>query len=133
MINWQNCDKDNRPGIEEYAYQAYIESGRRGITMVASLSERVRRTPLKSQRLMARISEDQKSLLQRAAEICGQTLTEFVVSAAQDAATRAIVDQEVIDFSLSDSRAFAEGMLNPPPVGTPLRAAAKRYRKIMGS
>jgi uncharacterized protein (DUF1778 family) len=101
--------------------------------MTASLSERVRRTPLKSQRLMARISHDQKSLLQRAAEIRGQTLTEFVISAAQEAATRAIVDQEVIDFSLSDSRAFAEGMLNPPPVGAPLHAAAKRYRKITGS
>ena len=57
----------------------------------------------------------------------------FVVSAAQDAATRAIVDQEVIDFSLSDSRAFAEGLLNPPPISAPLRAAAKRYKKIMAS
>src|SRR5207248_5884360 len=47
----------------------------RGITMTASLSERVRRTSLKSQRLMARISDEQKSLLQRAAEIRGQTLT----------------------------------------------------------
>src|SRR6266487_3803377 len=100
--------------------------------MAASLSERARRPVLKSQRLMARISDDQKRLLQRAAEIRGQTLTEFVVSAAQDAATRAIVDQEVIDLSLSDSHAFAEGMLNPPPVGAPLRAAARRYRKIMG-
>ena len=101
--------------------------------MAASLTERTRRPVLKSQRLMARISDDQKRLLQRAAEIRGQTLTEFVVSAAQDAATRAIVDQEVIDFSLSDSRAFAEGMLNPPPVSAPLRAAAKRYKKFMAS
>jgi uncharacterized protein (DUF1778 family) len=101
--------------------------------MAASLSQRARRTSLKSQRLMARISDDQKRLLQRAAEIRGQTLTEFVVSAAQDAAVRAIVDQEVIDFSLRDSGAFAEGMLNPPPVNAALRAAAKRYKKIMES
>jgi len=99
--------------------------------MAASLSQRARRPGLKSQRLMARISDDQKRLLQRAAEIRGQTLTEFIVSAARDAATRAIVDQEVIDFSLRDSRAFADGLLNPPPVNAPLRAAAKRYKKTM--
>jgi uncharacterized protein (DUF1778 family) len=101
--------------------------------MAASLSPRARRPTLKSQRLMARISNDQKKLLQRAAEIRGQSLTEFVVSAAQDAATRAIFDQEVIDFSLNDSRAFAEGMLNPPPVNPALRAAASRYKKITDS
>ncbi len=89
------------------------------------------RPNLKSQRLMARISAEQKRILQRAADIRGQTLTEFVVSAAQEAATRAIVDQEVIELSLRDSQAFAEGMLNPPPVGASLRAAAKRYKKIM--
>jgi uncharacterized protein (DUF1778 family) len=52
---------------------------------------------------------EQKRLLPRAAEIRGQTLTEFVVAAAQEAATRAIVDQEVIELSVRDSRAFAEG------------------------
>ncbi|HJU18892.1 MAG TPA: DUF1778 domain-containing protein [Stellaceae bacterium] len=82
---------------------------------------------------MARISTDQKRLLQRAADIRGQTLTEFVITAAQEAATRAIVDQEVIELSLRDSQAFAEGMLDPPPVGDWLRDAAKRYKKIMES
>ena len=100
--------------------------------MVASVAQRASRPSLKSQRLMARISTEQKKLLQRAAEIRGQTLTEFVVSAAQEAATRAIVDQEVIDLSLRDSRAFADGMLNPPPVNASLRAAARRYRKFTG-
>jgi uncharacterized protein (DUF1778 family) len=99
--------------------------------MTTSLSENGPRPSLKSQRLMARISADQKRLLQRAADIRGQTLTEFVVSAAQEAATRAIVDHEVIELSLNDSRAFAEGLLDPPPVGASLRAAARRYRKIM--
>ena len=101
--------------------------------MASSLSQCARRPSLKSQRLMARISPGQKELLQRAADISGQTLTEFVISAAQEAATRTIVDQEVIDLSLRDSRAFAEGMLDPPPVTESLRAAAQRYKKIMGS
>ena len=101
--------------------------------MAPSVSEHDPRPSLKSERLMARISSEQKQLLQRAADIRGQTLTEFVVSAAQEAATRAIVDQEVIELSLRDSQAFAEGMLNPAPVNDWLRAAAKRYKKIMNS
>jgi uncharacterized protein (DUF1778 family) len=94
-------------------------------------SSRARRPSLKSERVMARVSSEQKRLLQRGAEIRGQTLTEFVVAAAQEAATRAIVDHEVIELSVRDSRAFAEGMLNPPPVNETLRAAARRYKKVM--
>jgi uncharacterized protein (DUF1778 family) len=89
------------------------------------------RSRLKSERVMARVSGEQKRLLQRAAEIRGQTLTEFVVAAAQEAATRAIVDQEVIELSVRDSRAFAEGMLDPPPVNDTLQAVARRYKKAM--
>jgi uncharacterized protein (DUF1778 family) len=99
--------------------------------MTTSLSQSSRRPSLKSQRLMARLSSEQKRLLQRGAEIRGQTLTEFVITAAQDAATRAIIDQEVIDLSLRDSMAFAEGMLNSSPVNAGLRAAARRYKKAM--
>jgi len=99
--------------------------------MTGTVSEHRGRASLKSQRLMARISAEQKRLLQRAADIRGQTLTEFVVSAAQEAATRAVVDQEVIELSLRDSEAFAKGMIEPPPIGASLRNAAKRYKKIM--
>src|SRR6516162_6578521 len=90
-----------------------------------------RRPALKSERVMARLSSEQKRLLQRGAEIRGQTLTEFVVAAAQEAATRAIIDHEVIELSVQDSRAFAEGLLDPPPVNATLRAAARRYKKSM--
>jgi uncharacterized protein (DUF1778 family) len=101
--------------------------------MTTSVSERGPHPSVKSERLMARISSEQKRLLQPAADIRGQTLTEFVVMAAQEAATRAIVDQEVIEVSLRDSQAFAEGMLNPPLVNNWLRAAAKRYKNLMES
>jgi uncharacterized protein (DUF1778 family) len=99
------------------------------LPVTTSPPSRAKRPSLKSQRLMARITNEQKRLLQRGAEIRGQTLTEFVVAAAQDAATRAIVDQEVIELGLRDSQAFAEGMLAPPPVNASLRAAARRYKK----
>ncbi len=101
--------------------------------MTTSVSERGPHPSVKSERLMARISSEQKRLLQPAADIRGQTLTEFVVMAAQEAATRAIVDQEVIEVSLRDSGLLPKACSIPPPVNNWLRAAAKRYKNLMES
>jgi uncharacterized protein (DUF1778 family) len=59
-------------------------------------------------RLEARISTDLHSMLKRAAELQGRTMTDFVVSAVQDAAQRAIEQAEVIRLSLSDQECFAQ-------------------------
>ncbi len=82
----------------------------------------------KSNRLEARVTDDQKALLQAAAELRGQTLTEFVVRASEDAATKALERAGVIVLSQRDSAAFVEAVLNPPEPGPELRAAAARYR-----
>jgi uncharacterized protein (DUF1778 family) len=116
--------------LDTYSCQAYIMSMEQR-SPTSEASSRARRPSLKSERVLARVSSEQKRLLQRGAEIRGQTLTEFVVAAAQEAAMRAIVDQEVIDLSVWDSRAFAEGLVDPPPVNETLRAAARRYKKAM--
>ncbi|MCE1786979.1 DUF1778 domain-containing protein, partial [Enterobacter hormaechei] len=54
------------------------------------------------------------ALIKRAAEIQGRTMTDFVVSAAQDAAQRAIEQSEVLRLSLADQQCFAQALLNPP-------------------
>lgn len=71
-------------------------------------------------------------MLQRAAAIRGTSLTEFVLSAAQDAAVRTIRDHEVITLSERDSRAFIEALLHPEPANQPLREGAERYKALMG-
>lgn len=92
-----------------------------------------RRKRSKSARLEARISSEQKAKLARAAELRGQSLTEFLVTSAEEAATRAIRDHEVIDLSARDREAFAAALLaEAPEPGERLRAAAKRYRKRTG-
>ena len=82
----------------------------------------------KPNRLEARITNDQKALLQAAADLRGQTLTEFVVRASEDAATKALERAGVIVLSKSDSAAFVEAVLNPSDPGPELRSAAARYR-----
>ena len=82
-------------------------------------------------RLEARISADLHAMLKRAAEIEGRTLTDFVVSAAQDAARRAIEQSEVIRLSLADQKCFARALLAPPKPAPALKRAFARHRKLV--
>ncbi|MGF6641692.1 DUF1778 domain-containing protein [Paraburkholderia sp. BL27I4N3] len=76
-------------------------------------------------RFEARIESDLHAAIRRAAEIQGRTMTDFVVSAAREAAQRAIADAEVIRLSLADSQRFADAILSPPqPVNALQRAIA---------
>ena len=65
-------------------------------------------------RLEARLPAEVHALLKRAAEIQGRTLTDFVVTAARDAACRAIEEAEVIRLSVEDQRLISGAILNPP-------------------
>jgi uncharacterized protein (DUF1778 family) len=78
-------------------------------------------------RLEARISRDQKALFQRAAELQGRTLTDFVIASVHDAAVRVIEDTQRIRLNARDSRAFAEALLNPREPNAQLKGAARRY------
>ena len=83
----------------------------------------------KRERLEARISVEQKELLQRAADIQGRSLSDFLVDSAQRAAEQAIRDHEVIMLSARDSSLFAEALFNPPAPNAKLQAAVARYQQ----
>ncbi len=83
-------------------------------------------------RLEARISVEQKTVLQRAATLSGRTLSEFVVASAHDAATRVIQEHETIRLSRAEQIAFVSALLKPPAANARLRRAAAAYRKQMG-
>jgi uncharacterized protein (DUF1778 family) len=84
-------------------------------------------------RLEARLPHDVHELLKRAAEMQGRTLTDFVVSAAREAAQRTIEETEIIRLSLEGQRQIAEAILNPPEPTPSLKKAAKRYRELFGT
>jgi len=81
----------------------------------------------KVERLEARVTREQKELLQRAANLTGRSLSDFVVDSAQRAAQEAIYTHEVIELTEQDSRAFADAILDPPKPSAGLRRAAARY------
>lgn len=85
----------------------------------------------KTARLEARITPDLQALLKRAAELEGRTVTDFVVTAAQDAAEKRVEQAQVIRLSLEDQRAFVEAILNPPEPTPALRRAFQRHRELI--
>lgn len=82
-------------------------------------------------RLEARISSDLHSMLKRAAELQGRTMTDFVVSAVQDAAQRAINQAEVVRLTLKDQEAFAQALLSPSKPAPSLKRAFSRHKKLL--
>lgn len=88
--------------------------------------------PTRTARLEARITSGQKSLLQRAANLSGRTLSEFVVASAQEAAARVIRANESIALTRAEQAAFVKGLLASPAPGAALRKAAAAYKKRRG-
>lgn len=83
---------------------------------------------VKESRIEARISSDLKKRLVRAAALEGRTLSDFVVSAAAEAARRAIEQDSLICLCEEDSMALAIDLCAPGRDPSPrLRAAAARY------
>jgi len=98
------------------------------------MAQALRRHPRsrKQERLEARVTPDQKRLIERAAELRGTTITEFVVVSAQQAAADTIKDFETLTIRDEAREAFIRAVLNPPAPNQVARAAAARYRAQMG-
>jgi uncharacterized protein (DUF1778 family) len=85
-------------------------------------------TPKKS-RFEARITEEQKALFLKAAAYRGyRTLTEFVISSAQEKADAIVREHEILQLTKEDRQIFVEALLHPPAPNEKLRRAAERYK-----
>jgi len=82
-------------------------------------------------RLEARISPETKALLQKAADLQGRTLTDFVVASVQAEALRVIETHQTLKLSLEDSEAFVDALLNPPKPNDALKTATERYKRVI--
>lgn len=81
-------------------------------------------------RLEARLPRDIHSLLKRAAELQGRTLTDFVIAAASAAAVTVIQESALVHLSVQDQLQLAEALLNPPKPNPALRRAFKDHAKL---
>ncbi len=102
--------------------------------MSARVNKAGRKEPVsKPYRFDARLNKNQKLLIQRAADLEGRTLTDFVLHSAEAAAERTIQERTMLVLSAKDSATFAQALLAPAPEpGAALRKAAKRYKERLG-
>ena len=94
---------------------------------IFSRSEKTRNT-----RLEARVSGDQKSYFQQAADLAGRTLSEFVINSTQDAAAKVMAANDAMQLSRQEQAAFVTSLLKPAAPGARLQLAAKRYQQAAG-
>lgn len=100
---------------------------------MANTASKSTRGRVRAQRLEARVTAEQKTLIEQAAALQGRTVTDFVLTSVQDAARRTIEDHRQLELSVRDSRAFVDALLNPKPVNARLRDTVRRYRDITGA
>ena len=71
-------------------------------------------------------------LIQRAADLEGRTMTDFVLRSAQAAAERTLQDHAMLILIARETESFVDALLNPAEPGPTLRAAARLYKKNVG-
>jgi uncharacterized protein (DUF1778 family) len=82
----------------------------------------------RSERIEARVTPEQKKLLERAAALEGRSLTDFLLNSAQAAASTTIARHELLELTPDDQETFVAALLNPASPNRALRKAAARYR-----
>ncbi|MCL5962513.1 MAG: DUF1778 domain-containing protein [Chloroflexi bacterium] len=87
---------------------------------------------IKSERLEARVTPQQKDLIQRAAHLSGRSVTDFIVDSLQSAAEETIRTHQVMELTARSTEAFVNSLLNAPAPNERLRAAARRHRELTG-
>lgn len=84
-------------------------------------------------RFDARIPRELHTLLKRAAELEGRTMTDFVIGAAQNAAHRTVEQAGVIRLSLEDQECFAHALLSPAKKAPAMQRAFESRDKLLRS
>lgn len=82
-------------------------------------------------RLEARISTDLHASIKHVAEMQNRSVTDFVVTAVQEAIQRAVEQANVIRLSREDQVRFAEALINPPAMSPALKRAFIKHQKMV--
>jgi uncharacterized protein (DUF1778 family) len=91
-----------------------------------------RKSPQRSrkvERIEARLNPEQKRRIEYAASLKGTSISDFMVSSADDAAVQTIQQHEVWTVTGRDREAVVEALLHPPAPSARMKAAVRRYRQ----
>jgi uncharacterized protein (DUF1778 family) len=83
----------------------------------------------REERLDARVTREEKELIESAAHLRGTSSSDFVRMAIREAALQTIREHESVTLAERSRKIFVEALLNSPKPNEKARAAAKRYRR----
>jgi uncharacterized protein (DUF1778 family) len=83
----------------------------------------------REERLDARLTREEKELVEAAASLHGTSSSDFVRMAIKQAALNTIRDYEQLSLAEKSRQIFVEALLNPPKPNQKLRAAARRWKR----
>ena len=83
----------------------------------------------KTERLEARVPIFLKRIIQRAADLQGRSITDFVIAALDKSARETVRDHEVMKLNAEDSMIFAKALIDPPKPNAALRRAFATHSK----
>jgi uncharacterized protein (DUF1778 family) len=89
-------------------------------------------TATRTERLDARVSREEKEIIETAANLRGTSFSDFVRIVTKEAALKTIREHEVLTLSEKSRQVFVEALLNPPKPNAKLTAAARRLRQEIG-
>lgn len=89
-------------------------------------------TVTRAERLDARVTREEKEMIEIAASLRGTSASDFVRMATKEAALNIIREHEVLTLNEEARRVFVEALLHPPKPNQKARAAAQRYRQEIG-
>ena len=90
---------------------------------------RTSRVPVRSKRLEFRATPEQKRRIERAAQLRGTSVTDFVVNKLQEAALEIVQETESIRLREEDRKVFFNELIHPPAPSRNTKAAVARYKK----
>lgn len=82
----------------------------------------------RSERLEARLTVAQKKQFGDAAELLGESVSQFVLRAAEARAHYTLIDEQMVKLTSADRLAMIDALSSPPKPTKALRAAFARYQ-----
>lgn len=86
-------------------------------------------TVTRAERLDARVTREEKEMIETAASLSGTSASDFIRMATRQAALNTIREHEVLTLNEQAKRVFVEALLKPPKPTEKAIAAARRLKE----
>lgn len=90
----------------------------------------VHMSALKKQRIDLRLTDDDKSIIEEAAAMSNQSITQFMVSSASERAVKVIEQHRRLVLSEESRNLVMDAISNPPAPNDKLKRAANRLKSM---